>query len=258
MSEREKRYPNLRELYLGRSVAAVRFRFAQLVLDLVVIALFFLTTVIGTPTWVLVADLVFAALVGADIVARWLIASDRRKLALDPFTWADIAVLFSLLAPLVFGNFAYLRVLRALRILRSYHVLRELRRSNRFFEEHEEVLQRSLNLVVFIVIVSATVFVFQEGRNPGIANYLDAVYFTVTALTTTGFGDITLVGTSGRLLSIVILVGGVGLFLQLAQSIFRPKKVDFTCPGCGLTRHERDAVHCKHCGRELKIETEGA
>ena len=33
-----------------------------------------------------------------------------------------------------------------------------------------------------------------------IAHYLDALYFTVTALTTTGFGDITLPGTTGRLI----------------------------------------------------------
>ncbi|HSM20019.1 MAG TPA: ion transporter, partial [Hyphomicrobiales bacterium] len=31
-----------------------------------------------------------------------------------------------------------------------------------------------------------------------------------------------------------------------------------TCPHCGLNRHETDAVHCKHCGQLLKIETEGA
>ena len=72
------------------------------------------------------------------------------------------------------------------------------------------------------------------------------------------FGDITLIGSTGRLLSIIIMVFGVALFLRLAQSIFRPGKVSYDCPDCGLNRHEFDAVHCKHCGRVIKIVTEGA
>jgi voltage-gated potassium channel len=33
--------------------------------------------------------------------------------------------------------------------------------------------------------------------------------------------------------------------------------VHFKCPDCGLTRHDADAVHCKHCGKVIHIETEG-
>jgi voltage-gated potassium channel len=33
--------------------------------------------------------------------------------------------------------------------------------------------------------------------------------------------------------------------------------VRYPCPECGLILHDADAVHCKHCGRSLKIETEG-
>jgi voltage-gated potassium channel len=57
---------------------------------------------------------------------------------------------------------------------------------------------------------------------------------------------------------VVIMIFGVGLFLRLVQTIFRPQKVAHACPDCGLKRHEPDAVHCKHCGRLLNIPTEGA
>ncbi len=83
------------------------------------------------------------------------------------------------------------------------------------------------------------------------------MYFTVTTLTTTGFGDITLHGTHGRLLAVLIMIIGVSLFLRLAQTAFRPQKVHYDCPECGLSRHDADAVHCKHCGETLKIPTEG-
>jgi voltage-gated potassium channel len=97
----------------------------------------------------------------------------------------------------------------------------------------------------------------QHDRNAQIATYTDALYFTVTALTTTGFGDVILEGDAGRLLTAFVMVFGVALFLRLAQTMFRPQKVRFTCPTCGLTRHDPNAVHCRHCGRTIRIETEG-
>jgi voltage-gated potassium channel len=53
------------------------------------------------------------------------------------------------------------------------------------------------------------------------------------------------------------MVFGVALFLRLIQTIFRPTRVIYDCPDCGLHRHDADAVHCKHCGRVINISTEG-
>jgi voltage-gated potassium channel len=47
----------------------------------------------------------------------------------------------------------------------------------------------------------AIVYETQHRRNPAIGNYIDALSFTVATLTATGFGDITLTGTEGRLLA---------------------------------------------------------
>jgi voltage-gated potassium channel len=53
------------------------------------------------------------------------------------------------------------------------------------------------------------------------------------------------------------MIFGVTLFLRLAQVLLRPNKVHYTCKSCGLTLHDADAVHCKHCGAVVHIETEG-
>jgi voltage-gated potassium channel len=79
----------------------------------------------------------------------------------------------------------------------------------------------------------------------------------VTVLTTTGFGDITLQGTMGRLISVLIMIFGVTLFLRLIRALLQPDKVRFPCPTCGLQRHDFDAVHCKACGATLNIPDEG-
>ena len=115
-----------------------------------------------------------------------------------------------------------------------------------------------LLLLVFIFVMTGIVFETQHRTNEDIGDYADALYFTVTALTTTGFGDITLEGNSGRMISVLIMIFGVTLFLRLAQVLSRPTKVRFTCPTSGLSRHEPDAVHCKACGAPPAIPDEGA
>ena len=152
----------------------------------------------------------------------------------------------------------FLRVLRTFRLLRTFRVVQFLREDSAYFRRNEELLFAVTNLSVFIFIMTGVVYETQRNLNPGIKNYADALYFTVTALTTTGFGDITLPGTAGRLITVVIMIFGVTLFLNLAKVLFSPTKVRFRCPSCGLFRHDIDAVHCKACGTVLNIPDEGA
>lgn len=246
-------------LYTGRSRGATLFRYALIGFDVFTIV-FIVATAPRTPSAaVLVADIVIGTAILADFMARLWIASSKIGMLKQVHTIADILVILSLvLAPFLAPNLAFLRVLRMLRLLHSYQVLRDLRRETPLFQRHEEVIVSSVNLMVFIFATTAIVFVLQFGENPRITNYLDALYFTVSTLTTTGFGDVTLTGDIGRLLSVFVMIVGVALFLRLAQSIFRPQKINHPCPNCGLSRHEPDAVHCKHCGKILKIATEGA
>jgi len=115
----------------------------------------------------------------------------------------------------------------------------------------------ALNLGVFVFITTALVFETQHLSNPDISNYADALYFTVATLTTTGFGDITLPGSTGRLLSVAIMIFGASLFIRLVQVMLRPPKVQHDCPDCALKFHDADAVHCKHCGKVIHIEADG-
>jgi len=247
----------LRELYEGDSSAARRARWALLAFDVLAVAFFIVTTFLEHHRWIILLDYTLGVLYLLDYLGRWMTARDRLSFLMRPLSIVDLTVIITLLAPAFAESFVFLRVLRTLRLLRSYHVLRELRQSSRFFARHEAVIFSALNLLVFIFVVSALVYVLQVRVNPQIHDYVDALYFTVTTLTTTGFGDITLTGTQGRILSVLIMIIGVSLFLRLIQTIFRPNSVDYECPDCGLTRHDRDAVHCKHCGRLLHIRTDG-
>jgi len=245
-------------LYNGDSINATRFRFLLLAFDVLTISYFVISSTLPLTAWLLYVDILIGAFMLIDFMARLWIATDRLQFVFSFGTLMDVIVIVTLIVPLIAQNFAFLRVVRTMRLLRSYHVLKDLRRQSHFFKQHEEVIQSVVNLFVFIFIITALVYVLQVNTNPDIRTYIDALYFTITTLTTTGFGDITLHGNTGHLLSIIIMVVGVGLFLRLVQTIFRPAKVRYTCNTCGLNRHDPDAVHCKHCGEILKIETSGA
>ncbi|MFZ0487479.1 MAG: potassium channel family protein [Arenicellales bacterium] len=247
----------LRSLYHEDTPRARGARWLLLGLDVVVVCFFVVTTFLPHERWIILTDYVLGSLLLVDYAARWWSSPDRVGFLLRPLALVDLAVILSLFAPALTENLGFLRVLRTLRLLRSYHVLRQLRTSSKFFAQHEEVIFSGLNLVVFVFVISAVVYVLQVHGNPGIKDYVDALYFTVTTLTTTGFGDITLAGSSGRVLSVLIMIVGVSLFLRLIQTIFRPGKVRYECPDCGLNRHDPDAVHCKHCGRLLHIPNPG-
>ena len=247
----------LRRLYEADTPRGRRFRYGLLVFDTITILFIVITSFLPRPPVVEALDVVFGLLILADFSARMAIARAPWRELVHPATWADVAAIISFLAPILGEGFAFLRILRTLRLLRTYHLLAQLRADSRFFRRHEEVIFAVTNLAVFVFVTTGAVYETQHYGNPSIHNYADALYFTVTALTTTGFGDITLPGTLGRLLSVVIMIFGVTLFFNLARALISPAKVRFTCPTCGLKRHDADAVHCKACGTLLNIPDEG-
>lgn len=249
---------SVRHLYAGRSANSRRFLYGLLVFDLVSLLFIIATSFLPRSRMVEGLDVVFGLAFLIELLFR--LAGSRRvsREFLRITTWTDIVAIVSLLAATASEAAGFLRVLRTFRLLRTFQVVRFLREDSVFFRRHEELLFAIINLSVFVFVMTGVVYETQREINPAIKNYADALYFTVTALTTTGFGDITLPGTPGRMITVVIMIFGVTLFLNLAKVLFSPRKVRFHCPSCGLYRHDIDAVHCKACGTVLKIPDEGA
>lgn len=246
----------LTELYDGDTPAAHKFRYGLLVFDLVTVAFVIASSFLQSKGTELL-DAVIGVVLMIDFAARLWINRRPWRMVFSLYGLIDLVVIVSMLAPIVGEGLAFLRVARVLRLLRSYTMVKRLRQDFRWFRRNEQIVMSALNLGVFIFIMTALVYESQHFTNPKIGNYADALYFTVTALTTTGFGDIVLEGTTGRMIAVIIMIFGVSLFLRLVQVMLRPDKVDFSCPDCGLKRHDRDAVHCKACGRTLNIPDEG-
>jgi len=247
----------LRLLYEGDTLEAHRFRYGLLVFDITTVVFIVISSFLPQSMLVQAVDIIIGLVVLADFSARLAISQNRWKDFLHPTTLADVAAIVSFLAPILGEGIGFLRILRTVRLLHTYQLLSRLRMDSAFFRRNEELIIASVNLGVFIFIMTGFVYETQHRANDKINNYVDALYFTMAALTTTGFGDITLTGTLGHLISVVIMIFGVTLFLRLVQVLLRPNKVKHPCPVCALQRHDRDAVHCKACGTILNIPDEG-
>ena len=258
MSARKGLNRQLFWLYEGHGKGPYAFRLGLLTFDVLTIAYFLWAPFRGTGVSHPIFDYIIGAVIAVDLLARFYISRPKAHFWRWIYNWADLVVVISMLVPLFTQNFAFLRLLRAVRIVRAFTLLRRMKRVSSYLKTNEAIFDRITNLVVFIFLMTGLVFVLPQGQVEGIDNYVDALYFTVSTLTTTGYGDITMTGSWGRAVSVVIMVLGLTLFLRLLRAITLPtSKVKAECAVCGLTRHDRDAVHCKHCGNVMHIETEG-
>ena len=243
----------LRELYHGATPRARAFRFAAIVVDLLIIAFFILEPMIREAASFWFFDYLIAGVLALDLIARAVAFGNFSRWIQRPIVWIDLLVLISLLAHEYVLNLGFLRILRLATLFNSGLFWRTINKGNWLGTRVEEISKAAAILITFIFIATGFVYTGFARQAEGLNSYLDALYFTIATLTTTGFGDVTLPGDWGKLLSIVIMVTGITLFVRLAQSVFRPNKVSFPCPQCGLGRHDPDAVHCKACGTILKI-----
>jgi hypothetical protein len=96
------------------------------------------------------------------------------------------------------------------------------------------MLRALIIIIVFLVsyvLLMAYVYLSLEGRFPGqvpgVSTHIDALYFTVTVLTTVGFGDITPVGQAAKAVVTVQMVFTVvvlGALLRAAATVGRQER----------------------------------
>ncbi|MDJ0933615.1 hypothetical protein [Breoghania sp.] len=149
----------LRRLYFGEGRGPQLFRGLLITFDIGTVIYFVGSSVLDPHPTLHLTDYIIALILMADYVARLAIAVRPVKTALEFTALADLVVIASLLAAAFIENLGFLRILRMLRLLRSYHVLRDLRRGWPWFKRNEEVIQSAVNLLVFVFIVTAVVFV---------------------------------------------------------------------------------------------------
>ena len=110
-----------------------------------------------------------------------------------------------------------LRILRLIRAFRSFHSLR-----THLFKDFRRGVLGSVGIgVVFLVLFCSVGVLSFERDTPGanIHNGNDALWWAMTTVTTVGYGDKVPVSPEGRMIAIVLMVGGVAMFSTLTALI---------------------------------------
>jgi voltage-gated potassium channel len=242
-----------RALYFGHTQAAVRFQGVLLLLDVLIIGFFIGSQFIAEQRWFWWVDAAIASFLAIDLGARLYAYGSVRRWLKFPITWADLVVLATLLLPTLLSNWGFLRILRLWAVVRSERFSNVLARG-RFDDTYVEDLTKAVTtLVTFVFLAAGLTQALFLGQHPKLNNFVDALYFVVTSLTTTGYGDITIDTASGRLFSVALMLAGISLFFSIAQKVFAPPHKIVTCSACGIDRHEADARHCRGCGAKLTL-----
>jgi len=76
-----------------------------------------------------------------------------------------------------------------------------------------------LSLFTLVSVASGLVYTAENGVNPDINNYFDALYFGLTTLTTVGFGDITPITVTGKLVVCGSILVGVAVVPAQAAAL---------------------------------------
>ncbi len=110
----------------------------------------------------------------------------------------------------------FLRPLRILRIL--IIVARLWRQSRRALRQRLPVFIGMTSLSV-VLIASTLMFVAEQGAGGPIATFADAVWWSLTTITTVGYGDTYPVTAFGRGVAVFLMIAGISLFGLLTANI---------------------------------------
>lgn len=136
------------------------------------------------------------------------IARDKLSFIFSPMSIIDLLAILP-----------YYRPLRILRILMLFRLFKILRYTNSikqfrhvFIEKRFEFFTLGIMFVMAVIFGSTIIFIYEgAGVNQNIHHYFDAVYWSVITISTVGFGDISPVTIQGRIATLFLVIGGLGV-----------------------------------------------
>jgi len=173
----------------------------------------------------------------------------RVRLALRAMSIVDLLAILPFYLPFCGADLRSLRVLRLLRILRVAKIARyyaSLDLIRYVFRSRKEELVLSTAIMGLLLVVSSSLLYYCENPvQPDAFSSIPAtMWWSVTTLTTVGYGDMYPVTLLGKFCASVVAILGIGMF-ALPTGII----------GAGFVEaiQKRKGPHvCPHCGKEIR------
>jgi voltage-gated potassium channel len=139
---------------------------------------------------------------------RFVKAENKR--AFMKWGWIDLLSSIPMVDFLRAGRL--LRLIRLLRVVRAFRSTKQL--LNHIFANKAKGTLTSVSILAFLLIIFSAIAILEveDDTNSNIKTAEDAIWWAYTTITTVGYGDKYPVTTEGRVLAMVLMTFGVGLF----------------------------------------------
>lgn len=143
-----------------------------------------------------------------DFVVRFFKAKNKLKF----MRWGWIDLVSSIPVMNYFRAGRLLRLIRLLRVIRAFRSSKQL--VNHVFKNKAKGTFTSVSIFAILLIIFSAIAILQvENTKEGnIKSAEDAIWWAYVTITTVGYGDKFPVTTEGRLIAVVLMTAGVGLF----------------------------------------------
>lgn len=207
------------------------FQLVVLILSLLALASAVLDTTVALPheisTLLHDIDNVVCVVLLADFAIRFRRA--RSKLAFMKWGWIDLLASIPAIEALRLGRLV--RIIRVLRLLRGVRLIHRV--LSTAFRNKMQGGFAAASLAVFLLLCfsSVSILICEQDPHSNIKTAEDAIWWSVTTVTTVGYGDRYPVTSEGRLVAVILMISGLGLFgtisgLTAAMYMGTPEKHD--------------------------------
>lgn len=210
------------------------------------------------------AEIAFTLMFSIEYLARIYCSENRRAYITSFYGIIDLlATLPTYLAFFIPGaqHLLVIRVFRVLRIFRVFKLFKYMSEANilvRSIRSSRHKITVFFITVVTLVIVFGSLMYLIEGPHNGFSSLPQSIYWAIVTVTTVGYGDVVPMSPLGRAIAALAMVTSYAIIAiptgilsaELMQE--NQRQTDLRqCSQCKQQRHDRDAVHCKHCGAAL-------
>jgi voltage-gated potassium channel len=200
------------------------FQIVVLILSIVVLAALGADTAFKLPKEISgilqTLDTLVCVILLVDFGVR--LSKAESKLAFMKWGWIDLIASIPNVPILRVGRF--IRILRIIRLLRAIRATHKV--SSILLKDKLQTGVASVTLTAFLLIMFCSIGILiceQQDPNANIKTAGDAIWWSVTTITTVGYGDKYPVTAEGRIVAMILMTAGIGLFgifSGLAASFF--------------------------------------
>lgn len=144
-----------------------------------------------------------------DFLQRLFKAESKSRYFFKEYGWADLAASIPL---------PKLKLLRLFRLFKAYRIINQVGAKKVVRDFFKNPAASALYLILFLIILllefGSIAILYVEGSDPAgnIKTASDAIWWVYVTITTVGYGDKYPVTNDGRLIGMLVMLAGVGLF----------------------------------------------